>query len=234
MDHPVLQQQIRQMAGSLDALPDTCQPLLDAISQTYYRYEALVQHLEDRTRALITALPDMVIGLDKHGTISDFKPSTTAVTTHDPADIPGKSLTEVVPEALARPIMEQIETVLESGQMRVFTCELPLLPHKDQVHCYEARLVPVGRAEIKAIVRDISDQKQAEARLKKASREWRNTFDAVPDSVIVANDDGCIVRANLPATLFFETVLSDLLGKDLLKMLQIAGLAEARALVRNV
>jgi len=60
-------------------------------------------------------------------------------------------------------------------------------PHRDA----EGRILGVL-----GIVRDITQGKQAEAELRRATREWEETFDTVPDAIALLDAEHRIVRVN--------------------------------------
>jgi PAS domain S-box-containing protein len=53
-----------------------------------------------------------------------------------------------------------------------------------------------GRKMVQGIVRDITERKNAEQALIQADKEWENTFDTVPDLIMILDTDYKIVRAN--------------------------------------
>jgi PAS domain S-box-containing protein len=53
-----------------------------------------------------------------------------------------------------------------------------------------------GKMIVQATVRDITERKQAEDELRRASAEWEQTFNAMPDLIMVLNREHRIVQAN--------------------------------------
>ncbi|HUN55528.1 MAG TPA: PAS domain S-box protein [Smithella sp.] len=70
-----------------------------------------------------------------------------------------------------------------------------------------------GAEAIIVNLRDISDRKQAEESIKKASNEWQATFDAVNDAICLIDVDQRIIRCNRTMSEMFAIPQEELIGK---------------------
>jgi len=61
--------------------------------------------------------------------------------------------------------------------------------------------------------RDITERKQMEDAIKKASEEWRKTFDTIPDIIMIVDPDYKILRVNQAMTKLFGLSYQEILGK---------------------
>lgn len=114
-------------------------------------------------QALLSAIPDLVFRLGADGTVLDFLPSKEGVLHAPPEAFMGRRLAEVLPPNVAQQSVEKIHDALQSG--RTVTHEYDLDGRTGRRH-YEARLVANGPDEVLALVRDVTDRKQAEERLQ--------------------------------------------------------------------
>ncbi len=57
-----------------------------------------------------------------------------------------------------------------------------------------------GARMLEGFIQDVTDQRKAEERLTAAAREWRQTFDAMHDSVAVLDAQGVVLRCNKATT----------------------------------
>ena len=82
---------------------------------------------------------------------------------------------------------------------------------------YETRKFPVVLAEdrigVGGYVRDVTERKQAEERLAVAARQWRQTFDAMSDSVSLFDEEGTVLRCNAATTALTGRGFDDIVGR---------------------
>jgi PAS domain S-box-containing protein len=123
---------------------------------TLKKTEDALRRSEARTRALLDAVPDMIFEFNSDGIILQFISSANNQPLLPPEQFLGRTITEVIPEAVADQTMFGIERVLQSGQVHAF--EYQLLQN-DENKTFEARLSPLGSDTVLAIVRDVTLQK---------------------------------------------------------------------------
>ncbi len=119
-------------------------------------------HLKDseaRNKALLNAIPDLMFRIDKSGIILECKGSKQIPFIRPPQEFIGKRLDEVMPFDVAQKAMHEISVALEVGNVQIFEYELSI---DNTLHYFEARIVQSREDEVLAIIRDISDRKNAE------------------------------------------------------------------------
>ena len=147
--------------------------------------------------------------------ILDVNPTALRLTGHRKrAELIGKSLPAVVADTQGN--VADLPIVL--GQTQFFHSQeryvlahaahdpIPVSVSASRLHTSEG---PVGLV----IVRDISERKRYEARLAQAARDWERTFEAVPDPVLILDEQHRIVRANKAAAERLDTTIEQLLGQ---------------------
>jgi PAS domain S-box-containing protein len=120
--------------------------------------EEALRRSEERMRALLDAVPDMIFEFKRDGTILQFIPSTGNQPLIPPEQFLGKTIREVLP-AVADQTVFAIRRALDSGQVSAF--QYPLSQGGER-KTFEARITPLGADTVLAIVRDVSLQKWIE------------------------------------------------------------------------
>ncbi|WP_392534604.1 PAS domain S-box protein [Nostoc sp. C117] len=152
-----------------------------------------LQESEARYKAILCAIPDLMFRISRDGEYLDLK-SEGANITLSREEIVGKNLQELLPSDVAAISQEAIAKTLDSGNLQ--TCEYQL-PTSLGVRDYEARLVVSGSDEILAIVRDITERKQAEIALQNLAQKFAKAFSCSPDSITISTlEEGRFIEVN--------------------------------------
>jgi diguanylate cyclase (GGDEF)-like protein/PAS domain S-box-containing protein len=146
--------------------------LIDAIGELMGRYterkkiEEELKISEEKYRILLNVIPDMMFRISKEGTYLEFIPSQESEPILQPNEFIGKKVGEILPETITKQTMQSINRVLKTDTMQMFEYRLPF-PYPDgDLRSYEARLVRSGENEVLAIIRDITEKKKIEEKLK--------------------------------------------------------------------
>ncbi|AHK80759.1 hypothetical protein M911_13210 [Ectothiorhodospira haloalkaliphila] len=124
--------------------------------------ETALADSERKNRALLEAMPDLVLRFNSEGRYLDWHSGNTALLYAQPDRFIGKTLTQVLPEEAAWALFEGIHSVLLHGRMRRVEYSLDI---GNATHHFEARLVKLNNDEVVAVVRDVTTQKQAAERM---------------------------------------------------------------------
>ncbi|AUB40764.1 GAF domain-like [Nostoc flagelliforme CCNUN1] len=159
------------------------------------RKQAQEQLLESEARykAILDAIPDLMFRISRDSEYLDLK-SEGANVTLSKEEIVGKHVDELLPSDVAAISLEAIAKTLDSGTLQ--TCEYQL-PTPLGVKDYEARLVVSGQDEVVAIVRDITERKQAEVALQNLAQKFAKAFSCSPDSITISTlQEGRFIEVN--------------------------------------
>ncbi|MBK1717884.1 PAS domain-containing sensor histidine kinase [Thiocystis violacea] len=124
--------------------------------------ELAVRDSEQRARALLDAMPDLMFRLDRAGVYLDYKANREELMVQD-TDLIGQRVRDITPTAFADLIEDKIAATLASSGFQEFEYALEI-PGRGRRE-WEARMVRSGAGEVIATVRDITDRKAAAARL---------------------------------------------------------------------
>jgi PAS domain S-box-containing protein len=117
---------------------------------------------EERLRALLSAIPDMMFLQDAHGRYIDAHAPGLNAYIKDPPDLLGKGMDEVIPLQLAAEVKQQLDGVFREGQPqeKVYAVDL-----EGKTRHLECRMVPCGE-HVLSIVRDVTDRVELEEELR--------------------------------------------------------------------
>ncbi len=153
---------------------------------------------EARSRALLDAIPDLMIRFARDGTYIEVKGDPARMVV-PPEELLGQSVRDVLPADLA----ERFEAALAMPASKgVQTLEYRL-PIAGEERYFEARMMPSGDDEVVVIVRDFTDQARLEEELARRLREvqheqefTRAVVNTAPIVLMLCDDDGRMVRFN--------------------------------------
>ncbi|MFB2877343.1 ATP-binding protein [Floridanema aerugineum] len=130
--------------------------------------EEKLRQSEATNRALVQAIPDLLIRIHRDGTYLDvFYGGNVRVFNLEKAQI-DKHINDVLPLETASELMQAIQEVLATKQIKVDERQVVF---NQRIYYEETRIVPCTDDEVLVIVRDISDRKQIELELEQARAE---------------------------------------------------------------
>ncbi|HET6995649.1 MAG TPA: PAS domain S-box protein, partial [Chitinophagaceae bacterium] len=171
---------------------------------------AKTERLEKRNRAIVDALPDMVFIINREGRYIDFNASADYHNLVNPEQFLSKKVSDFLSPSLAAETMAYIENVLQCGEPSIHYYRLEV---GEQSRSYESRYVLHGKDDVMVLVRDVTDMKKIEQRLRESESKYRTLVDLATDGIFIANFQGNILVVN-PA----GCKLSQYTETELLKM----------------
>jgi diguanylate cyclase (GGDEF)-like protein/PAS domain S-box-containing protein len=127
------------------------------------RAEEALKRSEAKIRALLNAIPDLMIRLDEQGVVLEVKEGRNMGNLFAKDALTGKQIYDFLPPRIARQTEIHLQKALESGEPQSFEYEIFM----DGALCsQEARIIPDGTGEAIEIIRDFTERKQMEEQLK--------------------------------------------------------------------
>ncbi|HEU5361118.1 MAG TPA: EAL domain-containing protein [Candidatus Deferrimicrobiaceae bacterium] len=117
---------------------------------------------EEKTRALMRAIPDLIFRIGVDGTVLDLL-SGDSSGKHTTVDRwAGRKLSEMISDGVAEEVFRHADQARETGEVGVFEYTLT---HRGEQRNFEARVISIPDGESLFIARDVTDRKKAEDRL---------------------------------------------------------------------
>lgn len=130
--------------------------------------ESALNSSESLQRLILTAMPDILIRCNAEGRYLDILTPDDDRFVLPREEVIGKTIAEVTSEEIGEMILSAIALALETGEMQ--TIEYALSVPAGHRH-FEARIAPYAADEVIALIRDITDRKEAEDALHERIKE---------------------------------------------------------------
>ncbi len=178
--------------------------------------EQALQSSEARNRALLNAIPDLMLLQDRAGTFLDFYVADDSILLMPPESFLGKNMRDVLPLNILAPSLKHFTRVVETGQPQVFEYPAQVGP---ETHYFESRMVPCGDTQILSIIRDVTGRRQAETQLSQLQERFSKAFHANPSAISIATFvEGLFVDVNPRFLEIFGFDREEVIGRSLLDL----------------
>lgn len=121
---------------------------------------------EERSRAILNALPDLVFRLDEVGVILDYHASDESLLKIKKDEFIGKPLQDILPKSVVTISLEAITKALREHRLQTLEYSLDLSKGE---RFFEMRVAESSAREVIAIIRDITDQKLSQRHIEHLS-----------------------------------------------------------------
>jgi len=143
------------------------------------RTEQALRDSVGRNQAILEAIPDMMLVLTRDGTYVDFKADRELYLAIPRSEIVGKNIHDTgFPEDYVNLILDRISQALDTGRTQPLEYEMKT---PNGLLSYEARIVPMNKNEVIAVV----NQKQAHPRRRHPLNSLSPTIDCICRSRVV-------------------------------------------------
>jgi PAS domain S-box-containing protein len=158
-------------------------------SQIAERERAEVELLQKSSEleAVFQALPDLYFRLGPDGVFLDYRAGSGTGLYTSPDNFLGRRITDVLPQPIAARMEEGIAEVRSSQQPVHLSYTLP---YPDGQHSFEARLIPFTGGQIITLVRDITEQREAELVLQRREEHFRRITENSSDVASILDARG--------------------------------------------
>ena len=165
---------------------------------------------EARNRAILNAIPDLILIHDCNGTLLDVEPSQSLVDVFPHGAIKVQQPEELFPKEVAAQMRQIIREVCQTGEPR--TLEFTVRTQDRKID-FEARYVHMEGQRALAVARDISRAKSVQNVLELRNR----ALEAASDGIVISDarlPDQPVIYSNMAFTRITGYETNEILGKN--------------------
>lgn len=135
--------------------------------QDKHEIELEIVNSENRLRAVLNSLPDLIFIYDNEGRYLDFHVKNKSLLVAPLEGAIGKKIKDILPTKLAKDIQEVFNNTIKTGNMQTAEYEIDIASGK---RLFEARFFRLDNDKVMSIARDITGQKLWERGLMEAKK----------------------------------------------------------------
>ena len=149
--------------------------------------ERALKQSEQTNRIIVETLPDLLIQMDRYGNYSRMAGGSAVRVKYPSNYSPEPDVYNVLSPALAEQRLYYANQALESGNLQIYE---QVFDFDDDQRYEEVRITPLNSQEVLVIIRDITDQKQAERALQQSEEKSRALLATIPDLMFRVDMNG--------------------------------------------
>ncbi|MBZ0285201.1 MAG: PAS domain-containing protein [Anaerolineae bacterium] len=162
--------------------------------------EQALRTSEERLSAFAKALPDLAFIVDGNGHFVRLLSGADHHLYREGQHLLGKCIRDVMPAHAAQQLLNAIHRTIATTTTQSVEYQIE---SSDNVKWFEARISPMQpmydeKSMVAYIVRDITDRKMGEIKLKRERNLLRTLIDNVPDYIFVKDRSGRFIASNTP------------------------------------
>ena len=184
------------------------------LAESFNRMGHNLQHLftalqdsEAHQRALISAIPDLIMRVNRAGIYLEFFASPSFRVLGHLKNWVGTHVNTELPPDLAQERLEAIQKALQTQSIQVYEQSLTI---EGIVQHEEVRVVPYSEDEVLLLVRDISERKVAETNLRASEQRFRRAIEDAPFPIMIHAEDGEVLQISSTWTELTGYIHSDI------------------------
>jgi|Deesub1362A_J573_1020465.scaffolds.fasta_scaffold00171_59 PAS domain S-box-containing protein/putative nucleotidyltransferase with HDIG domain len=197
------------------------------------RMESALRESEQRYKDLFDNAHDMIHSVDIEGRIIFANKSWLETLGYEEEDLKGLTIFDILHPDSVEHCREVFKRVLSGEPQNNVEATFITKDGRriDVLGNISCRMKDGKVIATQGIFRDVTEQKRAEAILRRAAQEWRETFDAIPDFISVFDKNLRFMRANKALANHLRLRPEELIGKHCYEVYQRDRGSDAECLI---
>ena len=154
--------------------------------------EKELKKAQNLNQAYLKANPDIMFLLSGDGTFIEYHAPANQDLYISPDQFIGKNIRQVMPKAMSDLTLNKIAEAHQKKSVVIYEYSLEM----DGTFYYESRMIPCGKNRFLAIVRNITEKKKMEDKLKYSELQYRNIFENAIEGIYRTSLEGQLLMAN--------------------------------------
>lgn len=176
------------------------------------RLELNLKAHRTKTKALLEAIPDIIIIQDLEGNYLEIIENDKETLMAPSKDVIGKNMKDILPPNIYRTIKEAQQKTIKTNCVQLVEYELEI---EGQWKSFETRIVPMNNHNLLSIVRDISGNKKLEREISASKTKAHAILNALPDLFLVYDENANILEVHASDPSLLSAPKEELLGKNI-------------------
>jgi diguanylate cyclase (GGDEF)-like protein/PAS domain S-box-containing protein len=179
------------------------------------RTEDELRESEMRYKTLFDCAADAIFVHDLKGRFLDVNTVACERYGYSKAEFLQMTPQDITTKGRAKNILQRVEEIRTEGYFLYETVHVRRDGTKIPTEVSSQIIEYGGRPVVLSIVREITERKQAEEALRESETRLRKLFEAIPEAVMVHDEEGNILHINDVGAKRLESSMEDLVGKNL-------------------
>ena len=159
-----------------------------------HKLEQKLRKNRNYLQSIINTIPDIIMLLDENGNYRDVWTSRSENLIAPKEELIGENMTNFLPKAVTDKFKERCSLAINEGEMEKVEYKLNI---DENIKYFEANLVAINnKNEILATIRNITESKNLENKLKYSKEMYETTFNSAPIGIIIEDKNGDILEVN--------------------------------------
>ncbi len=174
--------------------------------------ELALQRSEATKQAMLEAIPDLLIRINRQGLYYDFISGGELASSSHAGGENCRSIYAMLPPELADQQLHYTCQALETGERQIYEHQIEV---GGKQHYEETRFVPLNQDEALMMVRDVTARVTAELALRESQQRFQAIFDQMYQFIGLLDPDGILLEANQTSLSFGGFEREDVVGRRL-------------------
>src|ERR1044071_2570602 len=193
--------------------------ILENALQHYRDREQALRESEERNRAILNAIPDLMFLQDKEGVYLDYHAKEVSDLLVAPEQFLGKKMTDVLPPDLAAALTRCFKRALETGETQVHEYSIRF---EGKFLWFEARVARCNGEKLLSVVRNITERKRHE----EAVSFQAHLLNTIEQAVIATDMAGVVIFWNQFAERLYGWSMDEAMGRQAKELLRHTDMQE--------